>query len=66
MNDTQILDWVSMCVYEIGKNEHNVHNNSCYILWINFSGEKKFVSGYDLRDCVRGALAGEGMPGVKL
>ena len=63
MDDTQIVDWLQKHAEEI----YTVQINSTGYLvlaWNDVDGETQRTYGGDLRDAVRGAVAGEGMPGV--
>ena len=65
MDDTQIVDWLE-------KNGEEIYtariDKADYLVlqWNDRDGESRLTYGCDLRDAVRGALAGECMPGQKL
>lgn len=65
MDDTQILDWLQKNGEEIYTVQIN-ETDYLVLRWNDENGESQRTYGCDLRDAVRGAIAGEGMPGKKL
>ena len=54
MDDTQILDWLQQHATEL-----RLEPTDYRLLWIDGWARQHETKGCDLRDCVRGAVAGE-------
>jgi len=59
ITDTDMLDWLNdhLSAFRYGFSE-----SECELEWIDHQGYTKIVKGLNLRDCIRGAVAGESTP----
>jgi len=60
MDDTEMLDWLEKRG-ESFREAHLEDNRPYELCFIGGNGEQMIVFGANLRDCVRGAKAGDGV-----